>query len=426
MCSIVTDVKGLWRNGSASHSRADGWELTSLWPQVRALKLAAQGTSSCVAIASTARACCPNGYFLSGVRVRATKRMSPSVDSGSAVHAATCGDRPQPPPPPPPHPLHLLRQPTPTPRLLSRALFRSHCHLPPTTPPPSPTSPPPPPPRLLAPSPAYSLVCSRSLLCCRTLSVLLAVFRPRFSSYSHPRPLHSFFPSRVLPCVFSALRMSLYSSPALSLPSLSSLPTRSPSCFGCSLVFSLPRTPAYSFFSAPASLCAWGLFAGQAGAWSGGNPVLLSRSLSRFPSLRRSSPCLSSLPSPALRSRPSLDRSICFVGSSSSPSRVFEVQRCLPTGEHPSRVLFARVPWLSSDRDLVSCRGSARSVSRLLSAAGSKSSSLAFRVAVPLQLLLPRRGFLARVANYSGVVAALGRCAVWHRKRTSCCGVVAP
>ena len=32
--SVASSTKGLWRNGSASDSRSEGWEFESLWPHL--------------------------------------------------------------------------------------------------------------------------------------------------------------------------------------------------------------------------------------------------------------------------------------------------------------------------------------------------------------------------------------------------------
>ena len=210
------------------------------------------------------------------------------------------------------HPLRPLRQPTP-PAPASRALFHSHRHLPPSTHPPSL---PPPPPRLLAPSPAYSLVCSRSLPCCLTLSLLLAVFRPRFPSYSHYLSL-----SRS-PCVLSFARalLRVLGHPYVplffarhALPIAFSFLTRlfSPVTTHLLLLFCSRLSMRAGFVCWASRGVEWWLISFSALVLSLGCPLSVALvSLSLFS------------PSPALRGRPSFYRSICFVGSLSSPFRV--------------------------------------------------------------------------------------------------------
>jgi hypothetical protein len=264
------------------------------------------------------------------------------------------------------------------------------------------------------------------------------LLRPPTPSYVLVRCLvsHSLVVAR---CLSPALPLVLSLSLTLALSMRSFLRACSPSCsrpsvcpsflrppraphrvlVSHSVIFPRDHPPTPSFLFPP--LYARGLFVGQAGVWSGGNLVLRSRSLSWLPSLRRS--CLSvSLLSVARSSRSPVVLPFYmfrwFVEL--AVSRVSSRVAC--PSESPARACYSvGLPWFSSDRDLVSCRGRVRSVSRLLSVAGNKSSSLVSRVAMLLQLLVPQRAFLTRVANSSGLVAAFGRCAVWHRRRASCC-----
>ena len=323
--------------------------------------------------------------------------MSPRVDTGSIVRASTCGDRPQPPslhtPSPPPSPAHAPGHRLSRPLPLPPPPTSQHA---PTFPSPTTT------PlarsfaRLLPRMFSFAALVSRSLVVARCLSPAL----PLILSLS-------------LTLALSMRSFLRACSPSCSRPSVCPSflrPPRAPHrvLVSHSVIFPRDHPPTPSFLLPP--LYARGVcLLGKQGCGVVVNLVLRSRSLSWLPSLRRS--CLSvSLLSVARSSRSPVVLPLYmfrwFVEL--AVSRVSSCVAC--PWESPARARYwVGLPWLSSDRDLVSCRGRVRSVSRLLSVAGNTSSFLVSRAAMPLQLLLPRRAFLTRVANSSGLVAAFGR-----------------